>query len=326
MANSYLNMVTFIIISLCYFFVKKFTFTYEIASDPKKNEEYKSTGYKYLGVYFLAVVILQVIGNVVAITSTCGGNIGDNIGAAALSTFAPWTLIFGVMILILNIYPGFKSAFSDVIGYFIVSSSANKVLTDLLINKEINDILNKGENENMQNNDNAGNIEVPNGNVEAPDANVQADANLQVPADKNTMIGGAVSKQQIQDTADLIIKICGNTAVLINQIVPTNFDSYWKLLTPLKKEKYQDDSSKETQDIKKQLFEIVALRDNIGEILWYIYTGILLVSLVQLKISTRGCASNPKTMEENYKKFLETQEKAKEQKELATSTTYTITN
>ena len=157
-------------------------------------------------------------------------------------------------------------------------------------------------------------------NVEVPEANGNAQA------EKNTMIGGAVSKQQIQDAADLIIKICGNTAVLINQIVPSNFDSYWKLLTPLKKEKYQDDSSKETQDIKKQLFEIVALRDNIGEILWYIYTGVLLVSLVQLKISTRGCASNPKTMEDNYKKFLETQEKANEQKELATSTTYTITN
>ena len=38
-------------------------------------------------------------------------------------------------------YPGFKSAFSDVIGYFYVSSSANKLLTDLLVNKDIEKVL-----------------------------------------------------------------------------------------------------------------------------------------------------------------------------------------
>jgi hypothetical protein len=59
--------------------------------------------------------------------------------------------------------------------------------------------------------------------------------------------------------------------------------------------------------------------------MWYIYTGLLLTSIVQLKITTRGCNNNPKTMEKNYKKFLdeEAANKAKQQK--ATSTTYTIT-
>ena len=52
------------------------------------------------------------------ITSTCGGSITENMGAAGVFTFLPWVLIFGVLILVLTIYPGFKSAFSDVIGYF----------------------------------------------------------------------------------------------------------------------------------------------------------------------------------------------------------------
>jgi hypothetical protein len=82
----------------------------------------------------------------------------------------------------------------------------------------------------------------------------------------------------------------------------------------------------ETIQIKKELFELVVTRDNIGEAMWYIYTGLLLTSLVQLKITTRGCANNPKTMEQNYKKFLDAEEKAKQEKDLATSTTYTITN
>ena len=60
--------------------------------------------------------------------------------------------------------------------------------------------------------------------------------------------------------------------------------------------------------------------------MWYIYTGLLITSIVQLKITTRGCASNPKTMEQNYQKFLDKQAELDKQKEQATSTTYTITN
>ena len=59
--------------------------------------------------------------------------------------------------------------------------------------------------------------------------------------------------------------------------------------------------------------------------MWYIYTGLLLTSIVQLKITTRGCVSNPKTMEQNYQKFVESEKKAQGEKALATSTTYTIT-
>ena len=43
-------------------------------------------------------------------------------------------------------------------------------------------------------------------------------------------------------------------------------------------------------------------------------------------MTTRGCVSNPKTMEANYQKFKDAEQKANAQKELATSTTYTITS
>ena len=132
-------------------------------------------------------------------------------------------------------------------------------------------------------------------------------------------------KEAMMSAADTIVKVCGNSAILINQIVPSNFQSYWNILTPLLKPKYQVDSP-ETQKIKNDLFEIVVTRDNVGEAMWYMYTGLLLTSLVQLKMTTRGCVSNPKTMEANYQKFKDTEQKAKAQKELATSTTYTISS
>jgi hypothetical protein len=107
-------------------------------------------------------------------------------------------------------------------------------------------------------------------------------------------------------------------------MVPENFDDYWKILNPLKKPEYQDDSNPKTKEIKNELFELVAIRDNIGEAMWYIYTGLLLVSITQMKIATRGCVNSQATMEKNYQQFLANEKQAQEAKANSTQT-YTIT-
>ena len=283
MASSYLNIITFLLTTLFYYLAIKPSFTYDISVDPQKNKQYISSSYMYLAIYLLLVMVIQFIVNASIITSTCGGNITENMGAAGVFTFLPWTLIFGVVILILTIYPGFKSAFSDVVGYFWISSSANKIITELLVDPEVQ-------------------------------KKIDADT-TSTPEQKEAM----------QSAADAIIKICGNTSVLINQIVPTNFNSYWSILTPLMKDKYKQPGA-ETDKMKNELFELVVSRDNVGESMWYMYTGILLTSLVQLKMTTRGCANNAQTMEQNYQQFLAAEQQSKQQKDLSTSTTYTITS
>ena len=283
MDNSYLNIVTFLLTTLFYYLAIKPSFTYEISIDPTKHKEYISKNYMYLAIYLLLIMVIQFIVNASIISSTCGGNITENMGAAGVFTFLPWTLIFGVLLVILTIYPGFKSAFSDVVGYYWVSSSASKLLTDLLI-----------------------------------------DQNIQNKIDSSTT-STPEQKQGMQNAADAIIKIVGNTAVLINQIVPSNFEAYWNILKPLMKPAFQIDSV-ETTDIKTKLFDLVVSRDNVGESMWYMYTGLLLTSIVQLKITSRGCVSNPKTMEQNYQKFLAAEQQSKSQQDLSTNTTYTITN
>jgi hypothetical protein len=283
------------------------------------------------------VIIIQFIVNASIISTTCGGNITQNLGASGILTFIPWILIFGVLVIILTIYPGFKSAFSDVIGYFWVSSSANKLITDLLVNGSVEKVLNndntgQGVQQTQPSSSPALNVEPsapPADSIpSAPPASAlppsyEEAVNMQ--GGKKKFKGGAITKEQIQEAADTIVKICGNTSVLINQIVPSNFNEYWQILTPLMKKQYQNDSP-EGLNIKKQLFELVVTRDNVGEAMWYIYTGLLLTSLVQLKMTTRGCASNPQTMEQNYQKFLESEKQTQTQNNSATSTEYTITN
>jgi hypothetical protein len=281
MSSSYLNIITFLSTTLFYYLAIKPSLSYDTLIDSDKYKKYTSSTYMYLGIYVLLVIVLQFIINTTIITSKCGGNVTDNIGAAGLLTFFPWSLIFGVLIIVLTIYPGFKSAFSDVVGYFYISSSANKVLTELLIDKE-----------------------------------VQTKMDSDSAATEEQKLG-------MQQAADAIIKICGNNSILINQIVPSNFNSYWDILKPLMKSKYQVDSP-ETAEIRNNLFDLVVTRDNVGESMWFMYTGILITSIVQLKMTTRGCVTNAKTMEKNYQEFLDKENTAKSKQELATSSQYTL--
>jgi hypothetical protein len=280
MTNSYLNIITFLLTTLFYYMALRPALPYTLYKDKEQYKEYISNSYMYLAIYVLLVIIIQFIVNSSIISSSCGGNITENMGAAGVLTFLPWILIFGVLVLILTIYPSFKSAFSDVVGYYYVSGQASKLLTELLVNQEIQQKMTE-------------------------DPNMTSE-----------------KKEALESAADAIIKICGNTSILINQMVPSNFDQYWEILTPLMKDKYKT-GSEETNKIQSDLFELVVTRDNIGESMWYIYTGLLLTSIVQLKITTRGCNSNPKTMESNYQKFLEQEEKDKKEKD-KTKSTYTI--
>ena len=131
--NSYINLITFIIITLLYFFKLKPTLTYDILNDQTKLLNYTKSNYIYLGVYYLCILLSQIVLNSAVIINLCGGSISKNIGAASLITIFPWTLIFGVVIIVLIVFPGFKSAFSDVVGYFYVSNSAHTLLSNLLL-------------------------------------------------------------------------------------------------------------------------------------------------------------------------------------------------
>jgi hypothetical protein len=282
MANSYLNIVTFLLTTIFYYMALKPSLPYSLYKNQEAYKSYISNSYMYLAIYALLVIIIQFMVNSSIITSSCGGNISENLGAAGVLTFLPWILIFGVLILILTIYPGFKSAFADVVGYYYVAGSATKLLTELLVNKDL-------------------------------ETKITEDPNMT-----------PEKRLALESAADTIIKICGNTSILINQIVPSNFDQYWGILKPLMKDKYQIDGP-ESAKMQNDLFELVMTRDNVGESMWYIYTGLLLTSIVQLKITTRGCTSNSKTMEANYQKFLEQEQQSKDSKDQAAST-YTISS
>jgi len=295
------------------------------------------------------------------------------------------------MVVVLLLYPGFKSVFADVIGYFYISSAANEIITTLLINKEVDDAMDKGGDASSSSDlstpednfapsapskseilDSTSTTAVDNLTPSAPPESsisttqesipivpaepIQTGATIDtipegsqpgtvvdtLPLDNasatpiDTTIGGRKmskkrgktgggGKKEMQDAAEVIIKICGNMSVLINQITPENFEGYWKILTPLMKPKYQNENNTvETEKLKNDLFQLVVTRDNIGESMWYIYAGILVTSIVQLKISTRGCVKNVAQMEKDYQEFLDQEAIAEENKKKLEEQVYTL--
>jgi len=278
---SLLSLIIFIIITILYFAIPslgKPALTVAILNDPEQQTDFQSKTMKSLAFYIGITIISQFFLNVGYLISKCGGSINKNIGSAAIFTFIPWLLIFGLMVAILIIFPGFKSAFSDVIGYAVVAGKAKTILNSILVNTDVNSAI-EGASE--------------------------------------------TDKSELTKTADALMKICGNKGILINQMNPENFIDIWNMLKPLMK-KDSELSIDEKDMFRDKLLGLVVLKDNIGEGLWYIYTAILISSIVYYNLATKGCIKDVDQIKAERDAYIQQQEEADKQNEVNNSTTYTI--
>jgi len=142
------SLVIFIIVTIFYFIVvKKKLILDNIQSPggdiiPEGITDYYYANLSRLAIYFFMVIITQFILNAVYLGNKCHSSTGT-IGIAAFYTFIPWFLIFGVLLGVLMVFPGFKSAFSDVVGYFVVAGKSNDIFSTILIDPELQDTMNK---------------------------------------------------------------------------------------------------------------------------------------------------------------------------------------
>ena len=273
---SYLSLIIFVIITMIYYIFPSFgklPITIDILQSNDLEGYYKKN-LPRLGLYFLIVVVSQFGLNTLYLINKCGGSAGNNIGIAALMTFIPWILIFGVMMAIIMIYPGLKTAFSDVIGYFAVAGKANEILSNILVDTKIDEAINTA----------------------------------------NDMSGE--QKGTMKKSAEAILKLCGNKSILINQMSPENFLSIWDILKPLMK------TNIENIDLKQsELLNLVVLKDNIGEGLWYLYTAILLTSIISFNLASRGCKKSLDQLKASHDEYLQQEDQIQAQKDLNNSTT-----
>ena len=369
MDNSTVNFIIFLIFTGIYFTKIRGKATLQDYSSDAGVESYYNSVNMSLLLYFGITLLSQLVTNIIVIMNMCGGSFLKNLKYTALITFIPWILIFGIVIILLISFPNFKNAFSDVVGYYSVSTQANEILLELL--NHSNRI--KGETETIvdQNMDNASTIPSTDTNVE-----------------KLNKLENEIQRE----STDLIAEIFSNLSLLINKMTPVNFNEYWDTLRPLMKPQYasltneQDKYCYQLADIsnftdylkksnssgstpapavntnnnrsvegtpvtmvggsaeylkacmkkmiggddgetslkvdgegqfkvlqkysvlKQQMLNLVVYRDNIGEAMWYIYTGLLLSTILKYNINNRGCVKSVAQIQSNLNNALTAQQ------------------
>lgn len=382
MDNSVINFIIFLIFTGIYFVkIRNKASLQDYSSDEGVESYYNSVNMSLL-LYFGITLLTQLITNIIVIMNMCGGSFLNNLGYTALITFIPWIMIFGIVIILLISFPNFKNAFSDVVGYYSVSTKATEILSELL--NHTNKI--KGETETIvdQNMDNSS-------------TDLTSDTNVEKLNKLQTEIQN--------ESSDLISEIFSNLSLLINKMTPVNFNEYWNTLRPLMKPQYasltdeqdrycyqlantsnftdhlnKSDSQLPTStptstkysrivegtpttratpaivqsqvtmiggttkylnacmkrmtggdsdnrqpeikvsndsqfqvikkycDLKQQMLDLVVYRDNIGEAMWYIYSGLLLSTILKYNINNRGCVKSVSQIQSNLNTALTTQQ------------------
>ena len=269
------SIIVFIVLTIVYFMVLKPTLTldklpeFDIKTDAITMDcfnDYKSSIFPKLALYLLAVCLSQFLLNTNYMNTKCGGTSKDNIGTAALYTFLPWTIIFGTMLAVLIIFPGFKSAFSDVVGYFVVSGGAKDIF-DAIMNTDLQK-------------------EVDNANLE--------------------------NRAGLEKAVQALTKMVDNNqSILINKMTPDNFADFWSTMRPLMKPTITNTVSIEN-DYKTQMLNLVVLKDNIGEAIWYVYTALLISSIVYYNLANVGCKKSVEQIKASHDEYVQQQEEADE--------------
>lgn len=129
------------------------------------------------------------------------------------------------------------------------------------------------------------------------------------------------SNQGLEKANELILKICENKSVLINYLNPENFLSTWNSLLPIMK---NNGNIPGIEQLKQQLLDLTVLRDNIGEGMWYIYSAVLISSIVSYNLASRGCVKDLATIKASHDEYLKQNEETAKNNEINDSTPLTL--
>ena len=146
--NSLIAFLLSLVTLILYYLFLKPILTIEVLNSTESFAKHSKKKYIMMLVLFSILSILHFIVNLWGFQSKCGGTITENLGKVFVSTFAPWFIIFGLMMAVLIIFPGFKGTFSNVIGYYAVARSSNKILVQLMGNAEVDKELSNTSDEN----------------------------------------------------------------------------------------------------------------------------------------------------------------------------------
>lgn len=118
-----------------------------------------------------------------------------------------------------------------------------------------------------------------------------------------------IFKPSIDDDSDLksiqgtLAYIYSDQSLIVNEITPENFDTFWKKVTPLLKVNVVKNS-----DIKTKLYNLIKIKFLVSQYIWYVLTGILVASMSYNYIAGSACKRSVKEMQERANNIQSTEE------------------
>ena len=99
---------------LWFFIITSVFFTIKYFIGGEKNDPDKSKQNIFMGIYILLIIIGEYFINLNLTKTMCGTN---QWGTAIIVTIIPWVIIFGILNVMLIIFPGWLTPFSNTFGY-----------------------------------------------------------------------------------------------------------------------------------------------------------------------------------------------------------------
>jgi len=280
-------LVFFIIVTAIYGYLNYGSNCAPVDHDYLKQQEdiYKlnNGGATSLFIYILLLILGNYFININISKEVCG-----NIQwfQTFIITLLPWVLIFVTIVIILKMFPGWLSPFSNTVGYLIANACGLKTLVN---------------------------------NILRPQSSVYTDSSQE---DSSTSSEDKSNLQLIQYN---LTQIYGDQSLLINEITPDNFLIFWdrfnnaKLLNTKKIEEEQENNV----FLKNELFNYIILKNTIAEVIWYLLSGLLVTSVGYNYIVNSSCKRSVKEMEATHNAYIKLQEQL-DKKQSKLSTSYTV--
>ena len=251
--------------------------------------------------FFLVLITGEYFINLAMSKDICGF---DQEKTALIATVLPWFLVLGVLKAALIVFPGWLTPFSNTFGYIFVSG-----VTDL------KDVFN---------------------NILTPQFDLAPESQKGTGTPGAGQSGGASDNTgSLQDSADIpadeiknkrdigraLEQIYTDQSILLNELNLDNLDRFWDSF----KESRLIRPSAKVDDLEK-IRTFLIMKSIVGEFIWLVLCGLLVVSISYNYILNMGCSFTPEQQKIRAQVLKEKQEEAKKKADAEKNKVMTITS
>ena len=248
--------------------------------------KYKKNGVLSGGItflFFLVLIIGEYFINLAMSKDICGF---DQEKTALIATVLPWFIVLGALKAALIVFPGWLTPFSNTFGYIFVSA-----VTDL---KDVFGAILTPQFDLAPPKDGGGGGGAQKGGGDST-GGLQDSADVPEDSVKNK-----------QDIGRALEQIYTDQAILLNELSLDNLDRFWdsfkesKLIRP----------SAKVEDLEK-IRKFLILKSIVGEFVWLVLCGMLVVSISYNYLLNMGCTFTPEQQKIRAQVLKEAQDAAK---------------